>query len=88
MQERGAGAARARADASIASDATVVGSGDETPASVETVAPGARLLGGPRGALPQSAAYAALIPGAAPTRLTPEAGLGMISEGIEQPEVM
>jgi hypothetical protein len=36
--------------------------------------PGARLLGGPWGALPQSAADAALIPGAARTGLTPEGG--------------
>jgi hypothetical protein len=59
---------------SMRSETSRLDPGDETPASVETVDPGARLLGGPRGALPQSAADAALLPGAAPTGLTPEAG--------------
>jgi hypothetical protein len=62
-----AGAAPAPADASISSDGTVIDTGDETPASVETVDPGARLLGGPRRALPHSAVDAALPPGPAPS---------------------
>jgi hypothetical protein len=70
------------------SDAKVLGTGGETPASMGTEDPGARLLGGPRGALPQWAADAGadIVPLLAVCCRT--VGLGMISEAIEQPEVV
>jgi hypothetical protein len=61
-----------RRRARVSSDATVIGTGDETPACMGTENPGARLLSGARGALALSAADAALLPGSAPGGLVLE----------------
>ena len=69
-----AGAARAPADASIASDATVIGTGGETLASMGTEDPGAPLLSGRGERCRSRRPTRALIPGAAPVGLLPGGG--------------